>query len=208
MSALLDKAMVTALVATIAITACTPVTPAPEPAAPAVLPQVPADVEAARTALERFKDPVVAVREGYFSTLGCVEFPAGNSEGANMNYKPGAMGVHFLNPAYIGPTLDPAKPQILLYEWAGDSLQLTGAEWFMPVAVSSTPPTIFGQTLDGPMEGHAPILPAELHHWDLHVWMWKDNSNGLFHSTNASVKCPPGPYTFAESAPKMVHMAH
>jgi hypothetical protein len=58
------------------------------------------------------------------------------------------------------------------------------------------------------MEGHAPILPAELHHWDLHVWLWKDNPNGLFHPTNSAVKCAPGPYTFVEDAPKMVHMEH
>ena len=208
MSALSSGKSIAAFAATVAVFACAPAAPTPEPAAPAVLPQVPADVEAARAALERFKDPIVAVREGYFSTLGCIDFPGGTTEGENMNYKAGAMGVHFLNPAYIGPTLDPAKPQVLLYEYVGDSLRLTGAEWFMPVAVSSTPPTIFGQTLDGPMEGHAPILPAELHHWDLHVWMWKENPNGLFHATNGAVKCPPRPYTFIEAAPKMVHVGH
>ena len=199
---------VAVIVATLAFVACAPATPAPEPAAPAVVPQVPADVEAARTALERFKDPVVAVREGYFSTLGCIDFPSGTTEGESMNYKPGAMGVHFLNPAYIGPTLDPLKPQVLLYEYVGDSLRLTAAEWFVPVAVSKTPPAIFGQTLEGPMEGHPPILPAELHHWDLHVWMWQENPNGLFHPTNGAVKCPPGPYTFVEHPPRMVHVEH
>ena len=23
-------------------------------------------------------------------------------------------------------------------------------------------------------------MPAQLRHWDLHVWLWKDNPNGMF----------------------------
>jgi hypothetical protein len=137
--------------------------------------------------------------------MACIDFPGGVSEGENMNYKPGAMGVHFINTAYVGPTLDPAKPQILLYEWNGDKLQLTAAEWFMPLAISKTAPTIFGKALDGPMEGHPPILPSGMHHWDMHVWLWKENPNGLMHPTNSAVKCAPGPYTFADHPPKIVH---
>jgi hypothetical protein len=161
-----------------------------------------------KAALEKYKDPVVAVRDGYFSTLGCIDFPGGGAEhkmtSGVMDYKPGAMGVHFLNPALIGPKLDPMKPQVLMYEPVGDKLVLAGAEWFVPVQVSKTAPTIFGQTLQGPMEGHAPILPAELHHWDLHVWLFKNNPNGMFHPTNSALKCPKGPYTFAEAPPKIV----
>ena len=55
---------------------------------------------------------------------------------------------------------------------------------------------IFGQTLSGPMPGHEPIMPAALSHYDLHVWLWKDNPRGLFTSTNSAVKCDPAaPYT-------------
>lgn len=192
---------------------CAPGEPAAEEAAgetmmvAAALPDLPAELEEVRTALNRFQDPYAALREGYFSTVGCLVFPGGGAEG-QMEYMPGGMGVHFLNPAYIGPTLDPLKPQVLLYEYVGDELRLTAAEWFAPVAVTSEAPTIFGRTLDGPMAGHEPILPAELHHWDLHVWLWKDNPNGLFHPTNASVTCPPGPYTIEDHPPTMVHVDH
>lgn len=170
---------------------------------PTSLPDLPPELESVRTALDRFQDPYAALREGYFSTVGCLEFPGGAAEG-EMDYKPGAMGVHFLNPLYVGPALDPLKPQVLLYEWADGQLRLTGAEWFAPVEVSPTAPTIFGRTLDGPMEGHEPILPRELHHWDLHVWLWKENPNGLFHPTNSAVTCPPGTYTIKEAPPTMV----
>ena len=169
------------------------------------IPTLTPNLEATRAALEKYQDPIVALRDGYLSTVGCIDFPKGGSEHGSMQYKPGAMGVHFLNAQLIGPTLDSLKPQVLLYEWVGDKLHLTGAEWFVPTAVSKDPPSIFGQTLAGPMEGHAPILPAELHHWDLHVWLWKTNPNGLFHPTNAAVHCAKGAvYTFAEGPPKMV----
>jgi len=163
-----------------------------------------AAIAAVKAALDKYKDPIVAVRDGYFSTVGCIDFPAGGSEHGSMEYKPGAMGVHFLNPGLIGPKLDSTKPQVLLYEPVGDKLVLTGAEWFVPTAVSKTPPTILGHELMGPMEGHAPIIPAELHHWDLHVWLYKDNPNGMFSPTNSAVKCPKGVYTFADAPPKMV----
>ena len=168
-------------------------------------PPVPANLAATRAALEKYQDPVAAVRDGYFSTLGCVDYPKGGEGEGMMAYKPGGMGVHFLNPALIGPTLDSLKPQVLIYEPVGDHLKLVAAEWFMPTAISKDAPVLFGTKLDGPMEGHAPILPAELHHWDLHVWLWKENPNGLMHPTNSTIRCPDGPYTFHEMATRMVH---
>jgi len=166
-----------------------------------------AALNAVKAALEKYKDPVAAVRDGYLSTLGCVDFPGGGSmDHGAMDYKPGAMGVHFINMALVGQKLDSTKPQVLLYEPVGDKLVLTGAEWFVPTEVSKTAPTILGHQLVGPMEGHEPVMPAGLHHWDLHVWLWKDNPNGMFSSTNSAVKCPKTGYgySFVESAPKMV----
>ncbi|HUL70482.1 MAG TPA: hypothetical protein VLT17_09665 [Gemmatimonadales bacterium] len=167
-------------------------------------PKLPANLIATRAALEKYQDPVAAVRDGYLSTLACVDFPKGSTAEGMMPYKPGGMGVHFLNPALIGPKLDSLKPQVLIYEPVGNRLKLVAAEWFVPTAVSKEAPMIFGKKLDGPMEGHAPLLPPELHHWDLHVWLWKANPNGVMHPTNSAVKCPDGPYSFHEEATKMV----
>jgi hypothetical protein len=164
------------------------------------------DLQAARTALAKYSDPLVAVKDGYFSTVACIDFPKGAVDGP-IEYPPGAMGVHFLNPANIGPQLDPAKPQVLIYEPVNGKLVLTAAEWLMPVAVANgKAPMIFGQTLAGPMDGHEPIMPAELRHYDLHVWLWKDNPRGVFTSTNAAVKCTKGaPYTVAIDASHHAH---
>jgi hypothetical protein len=160
-----------------------------------------ADLQAAKAALAKYSDPIVAVRDGYFSTVACIDFPTGATDGPVV-YPPGAMGVHFLNPANIGPKLDPTKPQILIYEQVAGKLVLTAAEWFVPVEVAGgVAPTIFGQTLAGPMDGHEPIIPAALKHYDLHVWLWKDNPKGMFTSTNAAVKCDPNAaYTIAMGA--------
>jgi len=156
------------------------------------------ELESVKAALSKYQDPIVAVRDGYFSTVGCIDFPKGANEGS-ITYPPGAMGVHFLNPSNIGPVLDPAKPQILIYEPVGDKLVLAAAEWFMPEqAAGGKAPTIFGQTFYGPMDGHEPIIPAALRHYDLHVWLWKNNPAGTFVSTNKAVKCSPkASYTIA-----------
>lgn len=167
------------------------------------------DLQSVKAALSKYSDPLMAVRDGYFSTVACVDFPKGAKEGS-IEYPPGAMGVHFLNPANIGPALDPAKPQILIYEPVGDKLVLTAAEWFMPEQMAGgKAPTIFGQTLYGPMDGHEPIIPAALRHYDLHVWLWKNNPAGRFVSTNKAVKCSPkASYTIAYDRDAMVHHRH
>jgi hypothetical protein len=158
-----------------------------------------------RAALDKYRDPVVAVHDGYLSSVACVEYPKGGGSEGTMHYAPGGMGVHFLNLQFIGPTLDPTKPQVLIYEPDGDRLRLAAAEWFVPAqAAGQTRPAIFKQELQGPMEGHEPVQPKGMHHYDLHVWLWKENPAGTFSPTNPAVTCPKGGYSFAEHAPKMV----
>ena len=147
-----------------------------------------AAINAVRAALDKYKDPMAAVRDGFYSSVGCIDFPSGGSEHGSMDYKPGAMGIHFINMGNVSPKLDSTKPQVLLYEQVGDKLVLTGAEWFVPTQLAKTPPTILGHQLMGPMEGHAPVMPADLHHWDLHVWLYKNNPNGMFSPTNSAVQ--------------------
>jgi hypothetical protein len=170
------------------------------------LPALSPELQRARAGLEKYQDPVVAVHDGYLSTVACVEYTQGGP--GSMHYAPGGMGVHFINLQYFGPKLDPAKPQVLIYEPEGDRLRLAAAEWFVPTDVAgSTRPAIFSQDLQGPMEGHEPLQPRGLHHYDLHVWLWKDNPAGLFSATNPAVKCPKGSYSFTEHAPKLVDAA-
>ncbi|MEO7474956.1 MAG: hypothetical protein ABIY46_06440 [Gemmatimonadales bacterium] len=162
------------------------------------------ELDRVRAALEKYRDPIVAVHDGYFSTLACVDFPVAGGPG-RMPYPVGGMGVHFFNGTLIGPDIDPLRPQVLLYEVKGDGLELAGAEWFVPLAVGvKERPLLFGRPFDGPMEGHHPLMPAAMHHYDLHVWLWKKNPAGMFSPTNPDLKCPAKGYALAEVAPRLV----
>jgi hypothetical protein len=94
------------------------------------------------------------------------------------------MGVHFFSVTLIGPELDPLRPPVLLYEPRGDKLALVAAEWFVPLAtgIKERPP-LFGRPFDSLMEGHHPLMPATMNHYDLHGWLCKDNASGMFSST-------------------------
>ncbi len=156
-----------------------------------------------RAALDKYHDPMVAVHDGYLSTVACVEFPVAGTLG-DTPYPVGGMGVHFLNMQLIGSPVDPARPQVLIYEPHGDTLQLVAAEWFVPTKTSRVRPELFGVQFQGPMEGHHPFMPAALHHWDLHVWLWKPNPAGMFSPTNPALHCPHQAYSFQDETPKLV----
>jgi hypothetical protein len=182
-----------------AVPAFSQTAPATKTESPAVTPEI----QQLRSAFEKYKDPFVAVRDGYFSTVACINFPHESMPG-HVQYAKGAMGVHFLNPALIAPVLDPMKPQILLYEPdANGALRLTGVEWFLPLALAKERPKMFGHEFLGPMEGHEPVMPSDLTHYDLHVWLFKDNPEGMFAPTNPAVKCTGYSYALDEHSTKI-----
>lgn len=80
---------------------------------PAQEPTLPPELETVRAALAKYQDFLVAVRDGYFSTVGCVHYPPPGGPG-QVPYPAGAMGIHFLNVALVGPVPDPMRPPILL----------------------------------------------------------------------------------------------
>ena len=167
-------------------------------------PTLPAELQGVRKLLDKYNDPIVAVHDGYLSTVGCISISQGWQRGRDALCS-GRHGCAFLHMAAVGPTLDPAKPQVLIYEPVGDKLRLVAAEWFVPLEVAGGKALDLRQELEGPMEGHQPLMPAGAHHYDLHVWLWKTNAEGVFSPTNPAIKCPKGAYSFSEDAPKMVH---
>ena len=48
-------------------------------------------------------------------------------------------------------------------------------------------PTLFGQAFDGPTAEPQAGLPV---HYDLEVWLWRHNPDGLFATFNRNVHCP------------------
>jgi len=173
------------------------------PAAAQIPQQMTPELQELRAALDKYQDPVVAVHDRYFSTLGCVEYPKPGAAG-QVPYPAGGMGVHFFNVMLMGK-LDPLQPQVLVYQPVGGKLRLVAAEYFVPLSPEvKDRPQLFGRPFDGPMVGHHPLMPHEMTHYDLHVWLWKKNPAGLFSPTNPDVKCPKAAYTFQETAPRLV----
>jgi hypothetical protein len=161
-----------------------------------------AELDAVREALAKYKDPYVAVRDLYLSTVGCVHYDGMKMPG-HMEYPKGGMGVHFVNLTIQGP-LDPKRPNVLVYEPVDGKLQLVAAEWLVPVTVAKERPVLFGQPFQGPMEGHEPLIPQEFVHYDLHAWLFKDNPNGMFSPTNPDVTCEDYDFSILEHPTKIV----
>lgn len=161
-----------------------------------------ADIEAMRSALAKYKDPYVAIRDLYLSTVGCVHYD-GTKTAGHMEYPKGGMGIHFVNLTVQGP-LDPLKPNVLIYEPVGGKLELVAAEWLVPTSVSKERPVLLGQPFQGPMEGHEPLIPQGFVHYDLHAWLFKDNPNGMFSPTNPDVSCEGYTFDLLENPTKIV----
>ena len=161
-----------------------------------------AELDAIREALAKYKDPYVAVRDLYLSTVGCVHYDGMKMPG-HMEYPKGGMGVHFVNLTIQGP-LDPKRPNVLVYEPVDGKLELVAAEWLVPVTVAKERPVLFGQPFQGPMEGHEPLIPQGFVHYDLHAWLFKDNPNGMFSPTNPDGTCEDYDFSLLEHPTKIV----
>lgn len=146
-----------------------------------------ADVRAATAKYHRAE---VALAEGYINTGECVASPAGG------------MGIHFVNPGLMGSpapngdaTFEPTRPEVLVYEpMHNGQLQLVAVEflvWRAPwdVAHPTTSPSFLGEAFAKSFGIAAHGLP---NHYELHVWLWKQNANGMFAEWNPKVSCPAG----------------
>jgi hypothetical protein len=161
-----------------------------------------AELDEIRQALEKYKDPYVAVRDLYLSTVGCVHYSGEKIEGT-VDYPKGAMGIHFVNLTVTGP-LDPKRPNVLIYEPVGGELRLVAAEWLVPLSAATERPTLLGQPFQGPMEGHEPLIPQDFAHYDLHAWLFKENPLGMFSPTNPDVSCEGYAFSLLEAPTRLV----
>lgn len=177
-----------------------------------------------RQATERFQDVAVALAEGY------IRDPWDLCDTAAMMGRPaalGAMGIHYFRPDLLGATDGPGprvdgdgvhtdflKPSILIYEPQADgSLTLVAVEnlvfqeaWH--AAGHAAPPTFHGVVFDTMADD--PATPAdEAHmfepHYDRHVWIYRDNPNGVFAPFNPAVTC--AHHTGAQTHPA-AHATH
>ena len=138
-----------------------------------------------KAATARYHSIEQAIAAGYLPPGGqmpppsatCVTGPTGN------------MGYHFENPALMTDgVINLTEPEVLLYErMPNGTFKLTAVEYYMQANQTTTAPVILGQTFLGPMPPHHPGMTV---HYDRHVWLWKDNPNGLYDNWNPTISCP------------------
>lgn len=136
------------------------------------------------------QDVSIARAKGYESsltTLGCFQDP-----------QQGGMGLHYINQKLLDDRVDGLNPEAMVYELdaRGKIAGLVALEYIVPIDAwhATEPPTLFG------MQYHRhSTLPL----WVLHLWIWKDNANGLFADFNPAVRlCPDGVPVFSRDLPK------
>ena len=161
-----------------------------------------------RRATERFRDVNVALAEGY------IRDPFDLCDTAAMMGRPaslGAMGIHYFRPDLLGITAPPSprvngagthtdfrKPSILIYEPKEDgTLELVAVENLVFAAAwrdagNTAPPTFHGVPYDSMVDDPTTAVD-EAHmfepHFDRHVWIYRENPNGVFTPLNPAVTC-------------------
>jgi hypothetical protein len=88
------------------------------------------------------------------------------------------MGRHFLNNGLLDGSFDADHPELLVY--TPDSAKLVAVEYAVPIAVSPQAPEGFQGSADEWVQFGGTL-------WTLHAWVWNDNPDGVFHSTNSRV---------------------
>ena len=161
-----------------------------------------------RHATERFRDVTVALAEGY------IRDPFDVCETAEMMGRPrelGAMGIHYFRPDMLGITAPPAprvngngthtdfrRPSILIYEPQADgSVELVAVENLVFAKAWSEAghrerPTFHGVPYDSMADDPStPVDEAHMFepHYDRHVWIYRENPNGVFTPLNPTVSC-------------------
>jgi hypothetical protein len=139
-------------------------------------------VTVVRESTERFRDVSAAEAEGYMLHFGCVTGPDA-----------GAMGLHFVNmPLVADGELDPARPEIVIYEPLTDGrLRLIGADYMVLADAwhaehGARTPELLGQLFHYFESPNRFGLPP---FYTLHVWAWKENPDGMFVNWHPKVSC-------------------
>jgi hypothetical protein len=138
-------------------------------------------VRTVREITEPFKDVNAAKAAGYALAFGCVSGP-----------DTGAMGLHYVNmPLVLDGEIDPKRPEIILYEPAGNGqVRLVGADYLVLAdawdKTHQTSPELMGQKFQ---QFEAPNRFGLPRFYTLHVWAWKENPTGTFVNWHSNISC-------------------
>lgn len=133
-----------------------------------------------RHATARYHRLEAALADGYVFRTAC-HFSA-----------TGGKGHHYRKVALTDGVVDPAQPEILLYEpRENGSERLVGVAFLVPAAAwdpfHPQPPTLGAEPF---LDRRAPgSLGPPFPHYALFAWVWRHNSNGMFNQYNPDVSC-------------------
>jgi hypothetical protein len=104
----------------------------------------------------------------------------------------GAMGIHYINPELLDTTLDPMRPEALVFHHLPNGkLQLGAVEYIVPVEAwhdehgpYADPPELLGEHF------HQLEPVPGVHVYGLHVWLFTQNPDGMFANWNPRISCP------------------
>ena len=97
----------------------------------------------------------------------------------------GGLGYRYINAGLIDAEVDFLQPEVLVYtQGSNGALQLGAVEYVVPVAAWSATHTGWPQIM-----GHQFHLNPSLDAYVLHIWVWEDNSLGVFEDWNPLVSC-------------------
>ena len=114
----------------------------------------------------------------------------------------GGMGHHAVNFERIGPFVNPLEPGVLVYEpMKNGGYRLGAVEYLVPSEpwdANNDGPPMLG---DVPFDDHREMIEIEpgvfvnakggppFPHYQLHVWLWNHNPNGMYTPFNPRVNC-------------------
>ena len=127
---------------------------------------------ALRRATARYHDLKAATDDGFVFLHGCESRP-----------DEGPVGAVYVHPGRLDGVIDPTMPEALIYEpGENGSARLVGVELAVPYVAwtNAQPPEFLG----------AAFQPEdEFGVWGLHIWLWRQNPEGLFAESNPRVSC-------------------
>jgi hypothetical protein len=137
-------------------------------------------VDVVKEVTSPYQNVQAAINAGYASAESCVSGP-----------QEGAMGVHFIAGSRLfDGEIDAEEPEALIYEPANGQMRLLGVEYIVIAADwhahNDGPPVLLGQHFHYVGSPNRYGLPA---FYELHVWAWRQNTNGTFADWNTKVSC-------------------
>ena len=133
-----------------------------------------------RQATAQYHRVEAAIADGYVQGSTC---EARNGQGIGIHYRKGSL---------FDGVVDPAHPEVLVYEpRTNGDIELVSVAFIVPAAAwdptHDGPPMLGDQALEDKRvpDWSGPPFPS----YALHVWVWKENPNGMYALTNPLVSC-------------------